>query len=175
MGYVFLSEDKHYYSVPYRFIGKQVEVRYTSSVVEIFYNHERLCIHKRDRQPGQYSTQKDHVCSTHKAYGEWSLSFFQDKGERIGPHAAEYITRIILQYTYPEIGYKQAMGIIHLARLYPKDRIEKACGRALALQHCSFRIIDNMLRSGMDRMDPSVSKSNHIPAHDNIRGADHYQ
>src|SRR5690606_3755581 len=95
MGYIFLSEDKHYYSVPYRFIGKHVEVRYTNSAVEIFYNHERLCTHKRDRQAGRYSTQKDHLSSNHKAYSEWSLTFFQRKAEYIGPETVKYITRLI--------------------------------------------------------------------------------
>lgn len=175
MGYIFLSEDKHYYSVPYRFIGKHVEVRYTHSVVEIFYNHERLCTHKRERQPGRYSTQKDHLSSAHKAYSEWSLPFFQRKAENIGPETVKYITRVILQYSYPEIGYKQAMGIIQLTRLYEKTRIEKACRRALTLEHCSFRTIANILRTGSDQLEIQLGDSNHIPEHENIRGSHHYQ
>jgi hypothetical protein len=174
MGYIFLSEDKHYYSVPYRFIGKHVEVRYTNSSVEIFYDHERLCIHKRDRQPGRYSTEKDHLSSNHKAYSEWSLSFFQQKAEGIGPETLKYITKLVLQYSYPEIGYKQAMGIVQLTRLYPRDRVEKACSRALILQHCSFRTIDNMLRTGADQLELH-DQNNHIPSHENIRGSSHYQ
>lgn len=175
MGYIFLSEDKHYYSVPYRFIGKHVEVRYTNNVVEIFYNHERLCTHKRDRHPGKYSTQKDHLSSNHKAYSEWSLSFFQRKAQHIGPQTVSYITKLILQYSYPEIGYKQAMGIVQLTRLYEKPRVEKACQRAMGVQHCSYRIIDNMLRSGADQLDLSFDTKNHIPDHENIRGSSHYQ
>lgn len=174
MGYIFLSQDKHYYSVPYRFIGKHVEVRYTDSIVEIFYNHERLCTHKRDPLPGKYSTLKDHMLSTHQAYGEWNLSFFQNKASHIGPEAVKYITKLILQYSYPEIGYKQAMGIVHLTRLYEKSRVENACRRALLASHCSYRIIDNMLRSGVDQLELPLQDHNHIPAHDNIRGADHY-
>lgn len=175
MGYIFLSEDKHYYSVPYRFIGKHVEVRYTNSVVEIFYNHERLCTHKRDRVAGRYSTQRDHLSASHKAYSEWSLSFFQGKAGNIGPQTVKYITKLILQYPYPNIGFKQAMGIVQLSRLYSKDRIETACSRAYDLQRCSFRIIDNMLRSCADQLDLPLEVGNHIPTHENIRGASHYQ
>jgi transposase len=176
MGYVFLSEDKHYYSVPYRFIGKRVELCYTSSVVEIFYNHERLCTHKRERQqPGKYSTQKDHLSSSHNAYCEWDLPFFQRKAAKIGPETVKYITKLILQYPYPQIGYKQAMGIVHLTTAYEKSRIENACRRALGLERCSFRTIENILRSGSDQLELPLPLNNHIPAHDNIRGADHYQ
>jgi transposase len=175
MGYIFLSEDKHYYSVPYRFIGKHVEVRYTYSIVEIFYNHERLCTHKRDKQPGKYSTHADHPSSAHQAYSQWSLGFFQSKAEKIGPEAVNYITRLILQYSYPEIGYKQAMGIVQLTRLYERERVERACHRALAAHHCSYRIIHNILRSGVDQLEIPLPDNNHIPSHDNIRGSNYYQ
>jgi transposase len=175
MGYIFLSADKHYYSVPYRYIGKQVDVRYTPSIVEIFYNHERLCTHKRDYQAGKYTTLGDHLSSTHQFHSEWSLPFFQQKAKYIGSHTHDYITKLILQYSYPEIGYKQAMGIIHFTRLYDKGRIENACRIALAAPHCSYRILENMLKSGMDQLDLPLDDKNHIPPHDNIRGADNYQ
>lgn len=153
-----------------------MELRYTSSIVEIFYNHERLCTHKRERQqPGKYSTQKDHLSSTHKAYSEWDLAFFQRKGAKIGPETVKYITRLILQYSYPEIGYKQANGIVNFTSGYDKGRIENACRRAFVLERCSFKTIENILRSGSDQLELPLPLTNHIPPHDNIRGGDHYQ
>src|SRR4051794_38161307 len=46
-GHVCLGADKHYYSVPYRFIGKGIKLLYTSLQVEIFYKHERITVHCR--------------------------------------------------------------------------------------------------------------------------------
>ena len=175
IGHILLFEDKHYYSVPYRYIGKQVEVSYTESAVEIFYNHERLCTHKRDYRAGKYTSSPDHLSSSHQVYSQWSLSYFQQKAQAVGPHTVAYITKLILQYSYPEIGYKQAQGIVHFTRLYDKSRIETACQRMLSAHHCSYRIIENMLKSGMDKLDLSAEDRNHIPEHENIRGADHYQ
>jgi transposase len=37
-GHVCLRTDKHYYSVPYRFIGRKVKLMYSRHSVEIFYN-----------------------------------------------------------------------------------------------------------------------------------------
>jgi hypothetical protein len=37
---VMLHADKHYYSVPYRFIGKKVKILYSKYVVEVFYKVE---------------------------------------------------------------------------------------------------------------------------------------
>jgi len=48
--HIYLGRDKHYYSVPYRHIGKQVKILYTDSFVEIYHRHERLAVHERKRQ-----------------------------------------------------------------------------------------------------------------------------
>jgi transposase len=174
MGHIFFSEDKHYYSVPYRFIGKQVEVRYDQSSVEIFYNHERICTHKRDYRAGKYSTIREHMTSAHQQYSEWNLTFFQKKASGIGPATVEYITKVILQYDYPEKGYKQAMGIIHLGRLYQKERIEMSCRKALDAGRHNYRIIENILKNRLEQPDLFDPPANHIPEHKNIRGPQNY-
>lgn len=175
MGYIFLSEDKHYYSVPYRFIGKQVEVSYASQTVEIFYNHERISTHKRNFQPGKYTTHADHLSSAHKAYSQWSLAYFQSQAKTIGIQTEAYITKLILQYPYPEIGYKQAQGILQLPRQYDKVRIENACARTLNAYKVSYRFLETTLKNGMDQLELELPPENHIPAHENIRGALFYQ
>ncbi len=174
MGYIFLSDDKHYYSVPYRYIGKQVEIRYDQDSIEIFYNHERLCTHKRDYRSGKYTSIKDHLSSSHQKYSEWSLSFFQRKAQHIGPQAVDYIGKLILQYDYPEKGYKQAMGIIHLSRLYDKGRINKACQRALNATWYNYRTIENILKNRLEQEDLFDQDTTHIPEHKNIRGPENY-
>lgn len=174
MGYVYLSDDKHYYSVPYRYIGQHTEVKYTSTTVEVFYNRERIALHPRDYRPGKYSTNTDHLSSTHKAYGEWSLDFFQEKAKKAGEHVLEYITALILERSYPEIGYKQASGILQLTRQYSSDRVNQACKRAKGHGRSSYHTIANILNNGLEKEEyekPAIK----IPNHGNIRGASTYQ
>ncbi len=40
--YVCLGEDKHYYSVPYHYIGKKVSILYSQSKVDIYYRYEHI-------------------------------------------------------------------------------------------------------------------------------------
>jgi len=47
-GHICLGEDRHYYSVPYRFIGKKVKMLYSRTRLEVFYHYERIAIHIRD-------------------------------------------------------------------------------------------------------------------------------
>ncbi|WP_243770906.1 Mu transposase domain-containing protein [Mucilaginibacter rubeus] len=50
-GHVNLGPDKHYYSVPYRFIGKRVKLLYSRTIVEIYSNYERIALHPREKNP----------------------------------------------------------------------------------------------------------------------------
>lgn len=175
MSHILLSEDKHYYSVPYRYMGKQVEAQYNDSTVEIYYNHQRLCTHKRDRRPGQYTTQPEHLPSTHQAYSRWSHDYFTQQAAKIGPKTAEYISRLILQYAYPEKGYKQAQGIIHLTKGYTKTRIENACKRGLQGYRYGFYLISRILEKGLDSLEESTGDNTFIPDHGNKRGPEQYQ
>ena len=174
MGYIYLSDDKHYYSVPYRYIGQHTEVKYTSTTIEVFYNRERIALHPRDYRAGKYSTNTDHLSSTHKAYGEWSLEFFQEKAKKAGEHVLEYITALILERSYPEIGYKQASGILQLTRQYSSERVNQACKRAQGHGRSSYHTIANILKNGLEKEEyekPAIK----IPNHGNIRGASTYQ
>ncbi|MDM1366907.1 IS21 family transposase, partial [Myroides marinus] len=72
IGYVYFSPDKSYYSVPYRYIGHQTTIHYTNTTVEVYYNHLRIALHKRSFAKGIYTTEKEHLSSTHQYYTNWS-------------------------------------------------------------------------------------------------------
>jgi len=44
-----ISLKKNWYSVPYMYRGKYVDVRYTESVVEIYHDHQRIASHPTER------------------------------------------------------------------------------------------------------------------------------
>jgi hypothetical protein len=176
MGYVFLSEDKHYYSVPFRFIGRQVQVQYNQHGVEIFADYERIATHQRDASPGNYTTNKDHLASNNRAYSEWSLEYFQRWAKKIGPYTFQFITETILKQTYPEIGYKRALGILTaLVKNYGGERVENACERAQGFGRHGYNTIRDILEKGLDREAQNIQFELTIPSHKNIRGNQHYQ
>ncbi len=176
MGYVFLSADKNYYSVPYRFIGKQVEVSYNRQSVEIHYNRERIASHKRSYYPARYTTIEEHLSSTHKFYSNWSPEFFQKLARPYGTAVVDYVKALIESKPYPEVAYKQCLGIFSLAKTYEKDRLNNACKRGLTFHRYGYHIIKNILDHKMDMDTQNENPSDHeITAHENIRGADYYQ
>ena len=122
IGYVYFSPDKNYYRVPYRFIGKQTLIHFTKTIVEVYYNSTRIAMHNRIIGKGIYVTIEEHLCSTHKAYKDWSPEYFRSLAKKHGESVESFIVGIINQSKYPEIAYKRAMGIIQLHRTYGSTR-----------------------------------------------------
>lgn len=175
MGYVFLSEQKNYYSVPYRYIGKHVELQHTIDTVEIYSKKERIATHAKSHRKGNYTTIKDHLSSTHRYYQSWNKEFFVKMAAAIGINTAVYVGKLIDQQSYPEIGFKRSQGIISLKHKYPKERIEAACEKALAYDICSYRIIENVLKNHTD-MEPVQEQVKHqIKPHGNLRSTVNYK
>lgn len=174
MGYIYLSETRNYYSVPYRYIGKQVELQYDQETIGIYYQSDRIASHKRAYRPGQYITVKEHMSSSHQFYNDWSPEFFNKLAKSIGPKTSEYITLLIEQQDYPETGYKQALGIIGLKKAFDKGRIENACTIALNHHRYSYRTVKRILENNMDKAAETPAQQLMIPLHVNIRGAEAY-
>ena len=180
IGYIYFSPDKNYYSVPYRYIGKYTQIQYTDSTVEIYYNHERIAAHPRQRSMGIYTTIQDHLSSHHQAYSRWSPEYFIKLANKHGCYVKTLIAQLIDIGDYPEIQYKRAMGIIQLHKSYGSDRLNDVCKIALGAEIYSYQRIKNMLKNKIDLLESSddlfsQSTHSHIPEHENIRGASAYQ
>jgi len=179
MGYVYFSPDKSYYSVPYRYIGHQTHIHYTATDVEVYYNHQRIALHKRNYQMGSYNTNRDHLSSTHQYYSDWSPEFFKKKAALHGKNVLACIDEIIDSGDYPEIGYKRAMGLIQLHKAYGSQRLDNACKRAIEAEAVAYGRIKNILKNNLDQTSLFYQdldeKESHIPMHENIRGSSNYQ
>jgi transposase len=177
MGYVYLSIDKTYYSVPYRFIGSQTQIQYSAKHVEVYHKYERIALHERIKRPGTYITNKDHLSSTHRYYSDWSPQYFTDKARKVGINVELFMTGLFQRADYPEINYKRANGILQLAKTYGDKRVDKACLRAVFNDAYSYQMIKNILQNNMDnqQIEQLQNETSHIPDHENIRGAAHYQ
>ena len=74
---------------------------------------------------------------------------------------------------HPEHGYRSCLGLIRLARLYPAERMEQACRRALDLEAYNYRSVKSLLESGLEKVLSDGQKMI-IPLHANVRGRDYY-
>ena len=175
-GHVGLSIDKHYYSVPYRFIGKKVKLLFSRHSVEIYYNYERIALHSRSHSHYQYTTDKEHLASTHRFVSDWTPERFTTWADSIHEDVKLYILKILDRKQHPEQAYKSCVGILGFAKKVGNERLIKACQRALGYGVYNYKTIQRILEKELDLQDsPDETDQLKMPFHDNIRGENYYQ
>lgn len=174
-GHVGLSADKHYYSVPFRFIGKKVKILYTSTQVEIFFRYERIAVHPRNQRKYQYTTSNEHLASAHRYLSDWTADKFIEQAKAVHAEVAAYICKVIDGKAHPEQAYKSCSGILSLARKVGTQRLINACRRANQYGIYNYPIIVQILDKKLDVFSPESEHITSMPSHDNIRGGDYYQ
>lgn len=175
--HVQLTEDHHYYSVPYRHVGKKVKVLYDSRVVEVYLGSERIALHMRKDHHKAYTTLSEHMPPHHQNMQQikgWNRDDLLAQASRIGPSTLQAATLMLQNSVYVEQNYKACFGMLMLHRKYGTPRLEAACSRVLRGSRVNYTMIKNILERGLDlQMEIPITAA--IPDHDNIRGKDHYQ
>jgi transposase len=169
-----IEVNRHYYSVPYQLIHKQVDVRFTEATVECFYKSKRVASHIRSYLPGRHTTVKEHMPETHRKWIDWSPQRFIRWAEKIGPQTRTLIEKILTSRPHPQQGFRSCLGILRLSKSYGDERLEAACARALAIDGTSYRSVESILKHSLDATSFCVKDDPGSVAHENIRGAGYY-
>lgn len=166
---------KNYYSVPYQLVREQVDVRFSTSTVEILHKGKRVASHPRLYGKGKLSTNPEHMPSYHRKYLEWSPSRIISWAEKSGPATARMVQELMQRRAHPEQAYRACLGILRLGGKYGAERLEAASSRAINLGAFSYKSVKSILQKGLDRTVPEEKDTTSLPEHDNIRGSTYYQ
>ena len=123
--HVCLAEDKHYYSVPYRYIGKKVTILYTQEHGEVYYRYDCVAKHTRNLKLYGYTTDEDHLASHHQFKSDWTPEKFIQRATFIGDDTRDYIARILEIRQHPEQAYKTCQGILSFVTRIGSERLNK--------------------------------------------------
>jgi transposase len=162
--------ERRYYSVPYRLIGKTVDLRLTKHMVEVFYRGQAVATHLRQGGTRRFITDPGHRPERHRAVIELNHERLLERAEAIGPATAAVLREQVHRRTHPDEALRASLGILRLAHDFSAVALEQACGRALELRTFSYRAIRALITAPATApTDPSP-----IPVHDNVRGARYF-
>lgn len=177
--HVYIGEEKNYYSVPYQYVGQQATVIYTSKVVEVYINKQRVATHSRlqSRNSYRHRTQATHMPQNHL---EWKKSrgfdaaYFIHQASQIGQATQWAIEFIIRSAVHPPQSFNSCQGVLSLGKKYSTERLEKACARCQKVDKVSYTLVKNILMKNLDVEEETPGLFT-PPIHKNIRGPKHYQ
>lgn len=172
--HIWFSPDKHYYSVPFRYIGRDVKIVYTNTYVEIYCDLERIAHHTRTLGEHQYTTIADHMPSNHKFVSDWNCDYFLKWASRIGIDVENVIRNVLASKPHPEQTFKSCVGILSYEKKIGKERLNQVCKRAHNFGSYSYRSIKNIIEMNYDKLPNIEGAGNILPMHENIRGSNYY-
>ena len=180
-----VSKDYHiqleynFYSVPYQLIGKKVEVWFGTKIVTITYEGKTVATHPKLFHKGAYSTQHEHMASSHKKYLEWSPKKIMNWGLTIGSETSKLFGNIMKSRPHPEMGFRTCLGIINAYRKYQEkeyteEHLEIISTMAIAKHYYRVAQIKDLLKSYKPQDSDESAALMALTNHKNIRGSEYY-
>ena len=169
-----LGHDEHYYSIPYRYVGKEVSIVYYTEIVEIFHEYTRIALHERKHKTGRYSTFREHMPESHIAVKDgMDPEWLKKQASVIGEHVLLFTENLLNKGLLTPQHYKSTQGVLSLARKYPKERVDNACKRALEYNSITYKSVLGILEKNLDNIKPE-SQQMPIPYNPNTRGQESF-
>lgn len=168
------------YSVPYRLIGKTVDVHRTASLVSIFHRAERVASHaRRLTEPGTVRlsvTLDEHRPANHRAVLRLSPEAVRETITDFGGAVAALAELIFQDADHPEQAARQVAGLIRLGARYGTAALQAAAAATLSANVRSYRYVRQWLASGqmIEPMSAADQPGTGAGLHPNVRGSTYY-
>jgi transposase len=150
-----ITVEKNKYSVPFEFIGHEVDIRYTSKTIEVFFQNNRIASHVRRYGSCDPEILPEHMPENHRKYLAYNKEAFLEWAESVGKATLIVMKSFLDCVKVEQQGYKTCASLMKLANRYAIARIEDACARALTYTASpSLKNIQTILKTGKDRVNP---------------------
>jgi hypothetical protein len=104
----------------------------------------------------------------------WNKEDLLAQAAQIGANTLRAAALMLVNSIYIEQNYKSCFGMLMLRKKYGDQRLNAACSRALLGSRVTYTMIKNILERGLDKQC-TLFETYTTPAHENIRGKEHYQ
>jgi transposase len=173
--HVYIKREQHYYSAPYRYIGKRCKIIFTARSVSIYFQGEQIAFHLRHTSPTRYTTNPEHLPKGHQMILAQSPEKLLQQGKQISPVVEQYLQQILNKPIYVEQAYKSCEGVLSFGRKASHERLIAACERGIQLNVFTYAFIKNIIHHKLDAVQEQAPVQYTLPFHENIRGAQHYK
>ena len=168
------------YSVPFEYLKEEVEVRYSTQHVRIYFKNGIIATHPRLRRPGDSSTLPEHLPKEHQYIQEkMNPERLRSWAKSIGEYTALFVEDCFDAVEYKAKAYRRIVAVLSLAKRYGNTELELALMYATEHRIQSVKsivsILDKKLYLQSSANNGHYAKGTLFDTHDNLRGPDTYQ
>jgi transposase len=145
-----LQFQKGFYTVPCQFVGQQVTVCGSSTMVRIFFELREIALHARVERPWQTRFNPLHAPPQMQKYLEETRPGLLQWARRLGDPVGR-LAEVILEQKAVD-GLRPLRALIRLADTYSPQRLSRACERALHYGTPCYASVKSILANSLDRL-----------------------
>ena len=136
------------YSIPYQYVGKTVDVKLGSRMVEIYLDYNLIKTHSRGDK-GRRVTDWNDYPPERSAFFQRTPEWYRHKASLIGAATGETVETLLKEHAFHRL--RQCQGILRLEEKYGQERLERACARANAFGDPCYRTVKTILERELDK------------------------
>jgi len=137
--------DYNYYSVPYEYVGKTVDIELTDKLLKVFYRQEQIALHTRITLKGQFSTVSSHYPDFKVFDSTQYQDIYKQKVSLVGPYCAKLFDQAVAEK--PKHWGRTIKGILSLTNFYSIQTVEASCKRALAYGIAEYQTVKRICKN----------------------------
>ncbi|PIW34189.1 MAG: transposase [bacterium (Candidatus Ratteibacteria) CG15_BIG_FIL_POST_REV_8_21_14_020_41_12] len=157
------------YSVPWKYIGSEVDARVTAKTVEIYKDEQIIKTHipvPKGKRQTDYNDYPPEKVQFYQRDPQWCLA----QAQELGPSVYQVVEELLRTKAFNYL--RQCQGIIRMGEKYGDKRLEAACYRAIIFDIPSYRTIKNILKAEYDRVPPEGNVQLPLPIGGYLHGAE---
>ena len=115
----------------------------------------------------------------HQLVHGWSPERFLNWAGDIGAETREVVGCLLQEKRHLQQSYRRVLALLSNANKYGRERLNKACGRALLIGSPTRSSVESILKQGLDQValqtpHNAVQEELDLDDHENIRGEAYY-
>lgn len=154
-----LQHEKNFYSVPYKYVGKEVTVKFNKKLVFILWDSEVIATHKAQEGTGKIMTITAHYPEKKLVEMQYIVQALYKQSRLIGENTYCLVKRLFTEPKYPLKNLRKAQSILSFEKRYGKVVLESACEKALLFDKLSYRYIKSCVENYRLNSTQSITKA----------------
>ena len=179
-----VSVEECYYSVPYSYRGKTVDICIKDKLIEVYDQSDQIAVHKRIKLEEiedpkhkiqyRFSTNSEHMPASHMFVKDWTRTRAISLAASVGIETQSFTERLFAKYSYEPQAVRAVMSLPSLKKKYGDEMLEMAATVANRKQIYSMKYIREILNQLSVQDSKITNRIEPIPEHSNVRGSGYY-
>ncbi len=153
-----IAYANNYYSVPYAYIGCEVDVIEINNLLKIYHQTKEIALHTLAREvKGTYITNNEHYPDYKNITPEEILSRQELEMSAIGANALAFFYVVLRKGEMRQFTYRCIAGVLALRKHFDNNTIDQACRRAVWYESTTYGVVKRICERGLIALPTDTS------------------